>query len=100
MSLQYERFLKLNDSNYAACYYNPEKQTGTVQPSQVGGGCPIASPGSQQNIYYADFSNIIGKQPVIKSQLSETPVRPLEKVANYETNTFCCRQPFWSPECI
>mgnify|MGYP005642701807 FL=1 len=103
MSLNYDRFLTLNESNYDACFFRPAK--GKDQPKTMKGGKGGALPkcgytGAEKNIFYRDFTEIIGKQPVVRSQTEERPVRPLVKKANFLDKQFDCMQPFWGEKCL
>jgi len=118
MSLNYEQFLKLNRSNYDACFYNPQKggcngrilkKCSGKRPSTAKGDYPInpvrveREPviyGDERTIYYTDFSDVIGGRPVIRSQRAETPVVPLKKLSNYLDSQFECFQPYWSKKCV
>jgi hypothetical protein len=43
---------------------------------------------------------MIGKRPVIRSQLEEKPLPALKKGnTNYIHGKFNCCQPFWGPNC-
>ena len=101
MSLNYDRFLTLNESNYDACFFRPE---GKDQPKTMKGGAAPAGDkcytGAEKNIFYRDFTEIIGKQPVVRSQIEEQPVRPLIKRANFLDKQFDCIQPFWGEKCM
>ena len=103
MSLNYDQFLTLNENNYDACFFHPEDQQRrpkAVKKMTGGGAVDKCYVGAEKNIFYRDFSEIIGKQPIIRSQVEERPVRPLAKKANYLDKQFDCIQPFWSPKCM
>jgi hypothetical protein len=105
MSLNYDQFLTLNENNYDACFFHPEAQRPKALAVMKGGGggqptvdkCYV---GAEKNIFYRDFSEIIGKQPIIRSQVEERPVRPLARKANYLDKQFDCIQPFWGEKCM
>ena len=99
MSLNYDRFLTLNESNYDACFFRPE---GKDQPKTMKGGAQqkFGYTGAEKNIFYRDFTEIIGKQPIIRSQIEEQPVKPLVKKANFLDKQFDCIQPFWGEKCL
>jgi len=99
MSLNYDRFLTLNESNYDACFFRPE-----VKDKTMTGGGPLTVDkcytGAEKNIFYRDFTEIIGKQPVVRSQTEERPLKPLVKRANFLDKQFECIQPFWGEKCM